>query len=325
MGEVDIQAWLVIVNPQAGSGRGLEEYPQISRLLRDENIKYEPLFTEHKFHAVELTVTAIKQGYRKLLIVGGDGTIHEVINGLFIQQCVEPKEVTIGVIAVGSVNNWARSAGVPIRIDKAIKVIKRGYTYLQDVGVVSYEESHYSQTRYFANAAGMGFNTFALKRLKHIHNKGRTGRVRQIANFIRSFFKYKPTGIKVWIDDKLVWNDLLMSLAIGIGSYNVGGMKQLPNAVVDDGELDLSLFRPIHFWHIMFRTHYLFDGGIYRIGHILQQRGAKIRVESTPEISLEVDGELLGESPFEFSVMQKAIKVIAHNKRAATLSARRGK
>ncbi len=311
MGEVDIHEWLVIVNPVAGLGRGLEVYPQISKLLRDEGIKYEPLFTEHKFHAVELTVTAIKQGYRKLLIVGGDGTIHEVINGLFIQQCVAPTEVTIGVVAVGDINNWARSAGIPTRIDKAIKVIKRGHTFLQDIGVVNYEESHYRQTRYFANAAGMGFNTFALKRLKHIRNKGRSGRIRQILNFTRSFFKYKPTGLKVWIDGKLVWNDLLMSLAIGIGRYNVGGMKQLPAAIVDDGELDLSLFRPIHFWHIMFRTHYLFDGSIYRIGHILQQRGAKIRVESTPEISLEVDGEILGESPFEFSVLQKAICIVA--------------
>ncbi len=310
MGEVDVRDYLVIVNPTAGLGKGLEEYPLISRLLRERGIKYEPIFTEHKFHAVELTVSAIKQGYRKLLVVGGDGTIHEVINGLFIQQEVSPAEVTIGVIAVGSINNWAKSAGVPLRIEQAVKLIQRGESYLQDVGTVSYEEAHYRQTRYMANGAGTGFNTFALKRLNHLQNKGREGRIRLIWSFIRSFFKYKPTGIKIWIDDELVWNDLLMSISIGNGSYNWGGMKHLPDAVVDDGQLDLSLFRPIHFWHIMFRTHYLFDGSIYRIGHILQQRGSKIRIESTPEISLEVDGELLGESPFEFNVLQKAIRVI---------------
>ncbi len=311
MGEVDITAWLVIVNPVAGKGKGLENYPLISKLLRDEGIRYEPLFTEHKFHAVELTVSAIKQGYRKLIVVGGDGTVHEVINGLFIQESVPPTEITVGVIAVGAINNWAQSSGVPLRIDAAVKLIREGVTRLQDVGVASYEESQYRQTRYFANSAGVGFNTYALKRMNHLKNKGRKNRIRLILAFIRSFFKYKSTGIKVWIDDRLVWNDLLMSISIGIGSYNVEGMQLLPHAVVDDGELDLSLFRPIHFWHIMFRTHYLFDGGIYRIGHILQQRGAKIRIESTPEISLEVDGELLGESPFEFSVLQRSIRVIA--------------
>ncbi len=311
MGEVDITAWLVIVNPVAGKGKGLENYPLISKLLRDEGIRYEPLFTEHKFHAVELTVSAIKQGYRKLIVVGGDGTVHEVINGLFIQESVPPTEITVGVIAVGAINNWAQSSGVPLRIDAAVKLIREGVTRLQDVGVASYEESQYRQTRYFANSAGVGFNTYALKRMNHLKNKGRKNRIRLILAFIRSFFKYKSTGIKVWIDDRLVWNDLLMSISIGIGSYNVEGMQLLPHAVVDDGELDLSLFRPIHFWHIMFRTHHLFDGGIYRIGHILQQRGAKIRIESTPEISLEVDGELLGESPFEFSVLQRSIRVIA--------------
>ncbi|MFI3316361.1 MAG: YegS/Rv2252/BmrU family lipid kinase [Rikenellaceae bacterium] len=310
MGEVDIKKWFVIVNPTAAYGRGLEEYPLISRLLRDEGITYEPIFTEHKFHAVELTVSAINQGYRKLLVVGGDGTIHEVINGLFIQKCVEPSQIKLAVIPTGKINNWAKGSGIPLNIEKAIKVVRQGYTQLLDVGTVSYEESQYRQTRYFANAAGVGFNTYALRRINHLHNKGRRNRLRLLACFVRSFFKYKPTGIKVWVDDRLVWNDLLMSLSIGIGSYSGGGMKQLPHAVMDDGELDLSLFRPIHFWHIMFRTHHLFDGGIYRIGHILQQRGAKVVVKSTPEISLEVDGELMGESPFEFAVLQKAICVV---------------
>ncbi len=316
MGEVDITQWLVIVNPTAGAGRGLELYPRISKMLRDEGIGYEPIFTEHKFHTVELTVSAIKSGYRKLLLIGGDGTIHEAINGLFIQQVVDPKEVTLGVIAAGSINNWAMSSGIPLKIADAIKVIRRGYTHLQDVGVISYEESHYRQTRYVANAAGVGFNTFALKRVNHLKNKGR-GRLRQLWSIVRSFFKYKPTGIKIWVDDTLVWNDLLMSLSVGVGSYNNGGMQMHPHAVLDDGMLDLSLCRPLHFWHIMFRLRYLFDGGIYRIGHILQDRGAKIRVESTPEISLEVDGELMGESPFEFTVLQRAIRVVAPKRRGS--------
>ncbi len=310
MTQASSDKWIVIVNPVAGSGRGLVEFPQISRLLREEGIIHEPIFTEHKFHAVELTVSIIRRGYRKLLVVGGDGTIHEVINGLFIQKIVPTTEVTIGVIAVGDINNWARSSRVPLNVEKAIKAIRRGVTRLQDVASVSYEEAHYRQTRYIANGAGMGFNTFALKRLNHLRNKGRRNRLRLFLSFVRSFFKYKPTGIKVWIDDQLVWNDLLMSISIGIGSYNSGGMKQLPNAVVDDGVLALSLFRPIHFWHIMFRTHHLFDGGIYRIGHILEQRGRKIRIESTPEITLEVDGELMGESPFEFNVHHHAICVV---------------
>ena len=91
--------WFVIVNPVAGGGRGLDHFPQISRYLRDAQILCEPVFTEHKFHATELTVTAVNEGYRHIIVVGGDGTLHEVVNGLFIQQKVCPDEVLLAVVA----------------------------------------------------------------------------------------------------------------------------------------------------------------------------------------------------------------------------------
>ena len=112
---------------------------------------------------------------------------------------------------------------------------------------------------------------------------------------IRSFFSYKSTGVKVWIDDRLVYNNLLMSIAIGVCKYNGGGMQQLPEAVADDGLLDVSLIRPVHFWHILFRFRYLFNGGDLPGFGISCRRGAAVSaIESSPEISVEVDGELLG-------------------------------
>ncbi len=302
--------WYVIVNPVAGNGRGLDDFPEISRLLREEGIDYEPLFTEHKCHATELTVSAVKQGCRHLIVVGGDGTLHEVVNGLFIQKEVDPREVLLAVLAVGTGNDWVRTLGIPERHRDAIRAIAEGCHTLQDVGVVSYEEAHYRQSRYMANVAGAGFDALVVKRINHLRQKRRLGRWSYTWSLVRSFFGYKSTGVKVWIDDRRVYNDLLLSVAIGICKYNGGGVQQLPEAVVDDGLLDVSLIRPIHFWHILFRFHYLFNGGIYRIRHVIQERGRKIRIESSPEISVEVDGELLGHTPLEFSVLHQAISVV---------------
>ena len=89
---VDANKWFVIVNPVAGGGRGLDHFPQISRYLREAHILCEPVFTEHKFHATELTVTAVREGYRRIIVVGGDGTLHEVVNGLFIQLATRRKK-----------------------------------------------------------------------------------------------------------------------------------------------------------------------------------------------------------------------------------------
>ena len=302
--------WFVIVKPAAGSGRGLDHFPQISKLLRDEHILCEPVFTEHKFHATELTVWAVKQGYRHIIAVGGDGTLHEVVNGLFIQQEADPREVLLGVVAVGTGNDWMRMFGVPRRYQDAVRAIKEQYSFLQDVGVISYEESHYRQSRYMANVAGAGFDAAVNRRFTHLQKKGRRGGWLYAWSMVQTFFGYKSTGVKVWIDDRLVYNNLLFSVAIGICKYNGGGMQQLPDAVADDGMFDVSLIRPIHFWHVLFRFRYLFNGGIYRIRHVLQERGSRVRIESSPEVSVEVDGELLGESPLEFSILHRAIRIV---------------
>ena len=182
----------------------------------------------------------------------------------------------LAVVAVGAGNDWIRTFGVPNRYQDAIRAIKEGHSFLQDVGVVSYEEAHYRQHRYMANVAGMGFDAMVVKKYAHLKKKGHRNKWLYTWCMIRSFFSYKSTGVKVWIDDRLVYNNLLMSIAIGVCKYNGGGMQQLPEAVADDGLLDVSLIRPVHFWHILFRFRYLFNGGIYRIRHILQERGSRI-------------------------------------------------
>ena len=103
--------WFVVVNPASGSGKGLDDFPLISKLLRDNGIRCESVFTEHKCHATELTVSAINSGYRHIIVVGGDGTLHEVVNGLFIQQEVTPSEVLLAIIPVGTGNDFVRCFG----------------------------------------------------------------------------------------------------------------------------------------------------------------------------------------------------------------------
>lgn len=304
--------WFVVVNPISGSGKGLDDYPQISKLLRDNGIACEAVFTEHKWHATELTVSAVEAGYRHIIVVGGDGTLHEVVNGLFIQKQVAPSDVTIAVIAVGSGNDWIRMHGIPTHYSEAIRTIKEGYTFLQDVAEVDYEESHYRQTRYVANVAGLGFDAVVNRSRQHLKTKGHTSASVYLWCMVRSFFKHKSTGVKIWVDDRLIYNNLLFSIAIGIGKYNGGGIQQLPDAVADDGLLDITMIKPLHWWHVIFRIRRLFNGDIYSIGHVLHAQGKKIRIESSPETPLEVDGECLGVTPVEFRVLHREVRVVVN-------------
>ena len=189
------EKWFVIVNPVAGSGRGLIDLPKISKLIRDNDIPYELVFSQHKHHPTELTVRAVNAGYRRIIVIGGDGTLHEVVNGLFIQQTVSPDEVTVSVVAVGTGNDWVRMFGIPSHYSEAIRAIREGYTFLQDVGEVYYKESQFPQMRYMANVAGAGFDADVIRCYQHYKNKGRRGRHLYPLSILRSYFRYRSTGV----------------------------------------------------------------------------------------------------------------------------------
>lgn len=306
--------WYVIINPVAGKGYGLKDWPLLSKMLRDNHIMHDYAFTERKYHAVELAVEAVSAGYRRIIVVGGDGTIHEVVNGLFIQDKIPPKEVLLSVIAVGTGNDWIRMFGIPVKYSEAVRAIVEEYSFLQDVGIISYYESDYRQSRYMANVAGVGFDAVVNRRYNRLKADGKKGKWLYLWGTLKAMMEYSSTGVKVYVDDKLVVNDLVYSAAIGIGKYNGGGMLQTPEAVADDGLFDLTVIRKMNPLKVLMNFKVLFNGRIYKLHTTSLNRGRKIRIESTPEIPVEVDGEALGYSPFEFEMIDKAINVIVTEK-----------
>lgn len=302
--------WFVIVNPVSGGGKGLTDFPKISHLLRESGIEHDPVFTEHRYHATELSVEAANRGYRKLIVVGGDGTLNEVVNGLFIQKQCQPKDILLAVIAVGTGNDWVRTFGIPRNYSAVVRAIKEGHSYLQDVGKVTYTESKVQQTRYMANVAGLGFDAYVIKIFNHLKLKGYKGKWLYIYSLLKGYFTAKPAGVTIEVDGKVIYNRLLLSLAAGICRYNGGGIQQLPRAVANDGLLDLTIIRPVHWWHVVFRAKRLFNGDIYSIGHIHHAQGKEVKITSAPPIPVETDGELQGVSPVSISVVQQAIRCV---------------
>ena len=310
MAQQTTERWFVIVNPISGGGRGLADFPKISHLLRESGIEHDPAFTEHRHHATELTVEAANRGYRKIIVVGGDGTLNEVVNGLFIQKQCEPKEILLAVIAVGTGNDWVRTFGIPRNYNAVIRAINEGRSYLQDVGAVTYTESKVEQTRYMANVAGLGFDAYVIEIFNHLKLKGRKGKWLYLYSLLKGYFSAKPAGTTIEVDGKVIYNRLLFSLAVGVCRYNGGGIQQLPRAVANDGLLDLTIIRPVHWWHVIFRARRLFNGKIYSIGHVEHAQGKRVKIVSAPNIPLETDGELLGGTPVTISVVPQAIRIV---------------
>ena len=139
--------WMVIANPKAGKNKVLEEWTLIDQALRGAGVEFDALFSKSKYHTIELTVKVIREGYRHLIAVGGDGTIHEVVNGIFFQKDVPPTEITLGVIPAGSGNDWVKMYGIPHDYVKCAEIIAAGNVKKQDICRVDVVESKVPQTR----------------------------------------------------------------------------------------------------------------------------------------------------------------------------------
>ena len=149
--------WIVIVNRTAGSGRTEKDWPFIESLLHKHGFSFESHFTSRRLHASIITRDRIRDGYSRIIVVGGDGTMNEVINGLFSQGSINTTEVMLGMISVGTGNDWARMFNIPNDYEEAVLTIKKQHTFIQDAGLVHYTRNGKEWKRYFINIAGMGF------------------------------------------------------------------------------------------------------------------------------------------------------------------------
>ncbi len=302
--------WFVVINPVAGKGRGLLDWPYISKLLRDNGVVYDAVFSERKYHAVELTVEAIAKQYRKIIVVGGDGTLHEVVNGIYIQKQCTSSDITIGVIPVGSGNDWVRMYGIPHKYTDCIRAIVEGRSVVQDSGELYYYESKVMHRRYMANMAGFGLDGYVNQRYTRIKEKGVvTGRFTYIMTLLHSLMTYRSIPMKIWVDGKLVVDGKVLTGVIAIGKYNGGGMLQAPNAVVDDGLFDITVICNGTSFTVLRYFKTLFNGNIYSVPNARYYQGKNIRIESHQGI-IEVDGEPLGTAPYSFNIVERQIRVI---------------
>lgn len=153
--------WILILNPHAGGGRGAKDKQQIEQLLKSSGFVYELLISEYPKHAIKLAKNAIENGARQIIVVGGDGTLNEVANGVFQQQKYLPEDITIGMIPVGTGNDWIKTFGIPNNYQSAIDKISERKTLRQDVGKLAFSENGEEHFRYFSNMAGFGFDALA--------------------------------------------------------------------------------------------------------------------------------------------------------------------
>jgi YegS/Rv2252/BmrU family lipid kinase len=306
--------WKIIINPTAGSGKAKKRKGEILAKLKAANIPHEVAMTERQGHATELCKTAIEQGFRQIIVVGGDGSNHEVMNGIMKQTVVPTHDITQCLIPVGTGNDWIRTHQLPRNVDKIIQNIKGGKTQLQDIGKATFLKNGVLTERYFMNVAGLAYDAFIAKKSNENPNFV-SNKIFYLYLILSSLFQYEPQKTRITFqkeNKKHFFENKYYTINIGICKYSGGGMQFVPHAIPNDGLFALTTVESMSIPGVFAATPYLYGGRIskHRKSFLTQTDYVKVESLDDEAVMLELDGEFVGVSPIEFEVITGAFRFV---------------
>ena len=313
MTESKSDCYFFIVNPRAGSGKTMYEWLPAERKLKRLGIPCYIALTDHKRHATALAQHAAAEGYRRIIAVGGDGSLHEVFNGI-CRWCaatgVPTEEFLLGVVPIGSGNDWIRSLAVPNDTIEVVNLIRRNSFGRMDVMRV---KSSGGRTAYMANIGGVGFDSHVCKRVNTQKESGRRGKLIYLNSLRYTIFNLKSINISVVADGEVVFTGLCYSVAFGNGRYSGSGMRQVPLAVLDDGLLDYTIIPKTPLLKVVKELPRLFNGTLHQSVYVISGKCRSLQIVPMDEQSndiFELDGEIEGLLPMSIEVTGHMINVI---------------
>lgn len=313
MTESKTDCYFFIVNPRAGSGKTMFEWLPAERKLKRLGIPCDIAMTDHKRHATALAYEAASKGYRKIIAVGGDGSLHETFNGI-CRWCARTgtptEEFLLGVVPIGSGNDWIRSLGVPNDTSEVVDLIRKNSVGVMDVVRV---KSSGGRLAYMANIGGVGFDSHVCKRVNIQKESGRRGKMIYLNSLRYTIFNLKPVYISVVADGEVIFTGQCFSVALGNGRYSGSGMRQVPLAVMDDGLLDYAVIPKAPLAKVLKELPRLFNGTLNQSEYVISGKCRSLQIVPMDEQSadiFELDGEIEGLLPMSVEITGHQINVI---------------
>lgn len=319
--------WFAVINVYAASKKALESWEKAEGRMKAIGMVFHGSRTGKAGNAMELTFDACMAGYRRFVAVGGDGTVHDVLNGIagYIDwsaregRKVSFSDFTLGVIPVGSGNDWIKTTGVPKDVCKAVDVLAAAAVKPQDVVRVTtldfdcLPEEKPLSVSYMANIGGIGIDARVCSKVNALKCQGKRGRILYVTSLLRAISERVPAFAKVICDGETVFDGAYFSMAFGVGRYSGGGMRQTPEAVMDDGLLDMTIIPDIPLRRIAREVPRLFTGTFLKVPELTVARARSITVLPTAldySEPVEVDGEVVGKAPVKFEILDSQINVV---------------
>lgn len=301
-------AMRVIVNPVAANGAVGRKWPQMRDMLQAEVGQFDVSFTEGPNHATELAREALSAGYRTIVAVGGDGTLHEVVNGLVNEGMVDPA-VNLGIIPGGTGSDSVRTLGIPHDYRAACHCLLRGEPDCIDLGRITCVSEGREIQRYFLNVAGLGFDGEVAERVNR-SSKALGGTLPFLNSLLVKLLTYQNKTVEVTLDGQQRLQQKANSVIVCNGRYFGGSMHVGPNAALDDGLFDVVIIGDTTKLEFVANVPRVYRGTHLSHPKVDEYRAREVRVQAQERMFLQADGELIGEAPATFQIIPQALHVL---------------
>ena len=296
----------LIVNPAAGAGRTAKKWPQIKSLLKSRGLHFEHDMTEGPRHAIELAKSAAKKGYKLVVSVGGDGTINEVVNGLYDAGNIG--DVTLGIISTGTGSDYIRTFGIPRQHNEACQRLINPRKLMVDLGVVEYVSNGQPAKRLFVNFAGLGFDVEVVKATTQ-RFKALGSMPSYLLGLLTTLLLYKNREVSLTLDGK-AYNRKVCTIMMNNGKYGGGNMLVAPNADPMDGLLDVLIIDNLSKPDLLWSLPRIYRGTHLTHPKVMVHRVKEVYIQPKQQMSIQADGELLGETPARFYILPAALNIV---------------
>lgn len=296
----------VIVNPTAGAGRTARLWPQIMSLFQGQGLRFEHDITEAPGHAIELARVAATDGYDMVVSVGGDGTINEIVNGLYAAGNIQ--DAMLGIVSTGTGSDYIRTIGIPRRYEEACRCFLEPKNLTVDLGVVEYASNGQRAERLFVNFAGMGFDAEIVRRTTQ-QFKALGSLPSYLAGLLVTLLAYRNKDISLTVDGETE-NRRVCTVVMNNGKYGGGGMLAAPDASINDGYFDVMIVGDLSKPDLLWSLPRIYKGTHLTHPKVTMKRAKEIEIRSAQPMQLQADGELLGQVPARFRILPSVLKVI---------------
>ena len=307
----------VVLNPVAGAGKAAQLWPQFETEIRRQIGDFTLLKTARPEDAALFGRQLAEQGYDLVIASGGDGTIGETVDGMLKSGVPASALPRFAILPCGTGSDLARSLDMTGSPQEMTARIAAGKEREIDAGRVTFvDDAGRAAMRHFINIASLGLSGPTSRSVNRAKRSGRaSGQMLFMWHTIRELIRYKFQNVRITLDESPAIEARIAVVAAANGRYFGGGMMIAPQAELDDGMLDLVIFRSAAKLTLIKDMRLLFTGSHVNHPAVTILRGRKIMVEPSGDPSLnaaqlDIDGESPGSIPATFEVLPKAIRVI---------------